>query len=297
MQYYHSFWEYLNNEGKKILSLTFNTSEETAKLPCTRYMEGKPLFLDGQFIPSSHIKSVHIFTSHKKINELIVPTKKEFLDMPNEKLLERCNHGIEGLYHCTGKFITEAPPQKAQQDIKIDSIKASQKNKVFIVHGRNEIPALKLQKFLKTKLKIDAEMFEDLKQKIGSKTIIELLEYIQNNACYAFVIVTKDDYGCLCEEVDNYKNKLMIGKEKINVSEVCEMFQYFKKRPRQNVVFEFGLFIGSLGRNNVCCLMEKGTQEKPSDIDGILYVGFHKSVREAFPEILEKMKDVDLVQV
>ena len=44
-----------------------------------------------------------------------------------------------------------------------------------------------------------------------------------------------------------------------------------RPRARQNVVFEFGYFIGKLGRERVCALV-KGDIERPSDSDGILYV-------------------------
>ena len=42
-------------------------------------------------------------------------------------------------------------------------------------------------------------------------------------------------------------------------------------RARQNVVFEFGYFIGRLGRERVCALA-KGDIERLSDSDGILHV-------------------------
>ncbi len=44
-----------------------------------------------------------------------------------------------------------------------------------------------------------------------------------------------------------------------------------KPRARQNVVFELGYFMGKLGRERVCPLF-KGEIEKPSDIDGVIYV-------------------------
>ncbi len=44
-----------------------------------------------------------------------------------------------------------------------------------------------------------------------------------------------------------------------------------RPRARQNVVFEFGYFIGKLGRGRVCALV-KGDFETPSDYDGVLYV-------------------------
>jgi predicted nucleotide-binding protein len=44
-----------------------------------------------------------------------------------------------------------------------------------------------------------------------------------------------------------------------------------KPRARQDVVFEFGLLAGKLGRERVCALV-KGDIERPTDIDGIVYV-------------------------
>ena len=37
------------------------------------------------------------------------------------------------------------------------------------------------------------------------------------------------------------------------------------------MIFEFGYFIGKLGRKRVCALV-KGDVEKPSDYDGVLYI-------------------------
>ena len=42
-------------------------------------------------------------------------------------------------------------------------------------------------------------------------------------------------------------------------------------RARQNVVFEMGFFYGLLGRDYVAVLYERGV-EKPSDIDGLVYI-------------------------
>lgn len=42
-------------------------------------------------------------------------------------------------------------------------------------------------------------------------------------------------------------------------------------RPRQNVIFELGFFIGQFGVHRVCVLAPPGV-ERPSDYDGIVYV-------------------------
>lgn len=49
-----------------------------------------------------------------------------------------------------------------------------------------------------------------------------------------------------------------------------------RPRARQNVVFELGFFIGKLGPARVAALL-KG--EKPSDFDGIAYIGLDPNSR------------------
>src|ERR1700722_233222 len=51
-----------------------------------------------------------------------------------------------------------------------------------------------------------------------------------------------------------------------------------RPRARQNVVFELGFFIGKLGAPRVAALL-KGNVEKPSDFDGIAYIGFDDANR------------------
>ena len=46
-----------------------------------------------------------------------------------------------------------------------------------------------------------------------------------------------------------------------------------RPRSRQNVIFEFGYFIGKYGRTRVRALV-KGDIEIPSDYSGVLYIQF-----------------------
>ena len=62
-----------------------------------------------------------------------------------------------------------------------------------------------------------------------------------------------------------------------------------KPRARQNVVFEFGLFVGKLGRNKVCCLY-KGNVKLPSDLDGLVYIPFNLSINEKQIDIIRELK-------
>ena len=83
---------------------------------------------------------------------------------------------------------------------------------------------------------------------------------------------------------------LLPNKTMVNIETVNKIVGTLSRRARQNVVFELGLFIGALGRDNVCCLLQKEVKEKLSDVDGILYKLFDKSVTEVFHEIEEELK-------
>lgn len=78
-------------------------------------------------------------------------------------------------------------------------------------------------------------------------TIIEKFEK-HANVAFAVVLLTPDDIGCAKKEPDQQK-----------------------PRARQNVILEFGYFLGKLGRGKVCALYKEGV-ELPSDLYGILHV-------------------------
>ena len=80
-----------------------------------------------------------------------------------------------------------------------------------------------------------------------SRTIIDKFEkYSQVD--FAVILCTPDDVGKLNSEADE-----------------------LRPRPRQNVVLEWGFFLGMLGRERVCALL-KGEVEIPSDYDGVLNI-------------------------
>ncbi len=70
---------------------------------------------------------------------------------------------------------------------------------------------------------------------------------------FAVVLLTPDDRGFL--ETEPHK---------------------VETRSRQNGVFEFGYFVGKLGREYVAALCAPGVA-RPSDIDGIVYIPYDAS--------------------
>ena len=137
-------------------------------------------------------------------------------------------------------------------------------NKIFIVHGHNNEVKESVARFIE-KLGVEAIILHE-QPNIG-KTIIEKFEKY-SKVGYAIILLTGDD----------------IGGPKNNDKST------FKLRARQNVILELGYFIGLLGRQRVCALLEKGV-EIPSDYDGILFVRYDESSTWKM-ELLRELKAI-----
>lgn len=143
-----------------------------------------------------------------------------------------------------------------------------QNNKVFVVHGHNE--AFK-QSVARTLEKIGLSPIILHEQANQGRTVIEKFEK-NADVGFAVVIVSADDLGKAKAEAE-------LG-----------------ARARQNVVFEWGYFVGRLGRQRVCALYEEGV-EAPSDMDGLVYTPLDKAGHWRFvlgKELKAAGYDVDL---
>ncbi len=115
---------------------------------------------------------------------------------------------------------------------------------VFIVHGHDE--ALKQQVARTVERLTGTSPIILHEQTDGGRTIIEKFELHANDVGYAVILLTGDDRGGLAGSDEQ------------------------RLRARQNVVFEFGYFVGRLGRPRVTVLHAEGV-ELPSDLSGVLY--------------------------
>jgi len=122
-------------------------------------------------------------------------------------------------------------------------------NEIFLIHGRDIGARETVARFLDT-LGIKATILQE--QPDESQTIIEKFERY-TEVDFALALFTPDDVGGLEDNA-------------------------LKPRSRQNVIFEFGYFIGKYGRNRVRALV-KGNIEIPSDYSGVLYIQFDESGR------------------
>ena len=115
---------------------------------------------------------------------------------------------------------------------------------VFVVHGRDEGAREKVARFLE-KLELKPVVLHEKPNE--GRTIIEKFEDYAHVG-FAVILLTPDDIGKLQDDAGDTK-----------------------PRARQNVILELGYFIGKLGREHVCALVQ-GDLERPSDYDGVLYI-------------------------
>jgi len=148
---------------------------------------------------------------------------------------------------------------------------------VFIVHGRDDKPKLELARMLE-KLGFNTIILSEQPNK--GRTIIEKLQEETVDVGYVFVILTPDDVGMEKELFE----KMQAEPEKYRGIGLCY-------RARQNVILELGYFVSKVGRNRVCCLY-KGDLELPSDIHGVIFKKFDKSVEECYKGIVEELRAV-----
>jgi len=269
--------------------MRYNIAKETIeKRIAIPYMRNKAFIFAGKVIHPSQVRQIVIFESEKLAEELVLPNGKTIREEEDVVYTAKSfAKRIKGVAVCTYQFITSPPVD--EELIETPTKPLGKKEKIFIVHGRDDKQALLLQKYLTGTLKKNAIMFDDLPDK--GKTIIEQLEYVRDNVGYAFAIVTPDDVGCLVEDIDQLEIVMTRGRKSLKVKELDEILDLLTTRPRQNVVFELGLFIGALGRDNVCYLLQKDVQDELSDLHGILHKSFDKSVKEVFHEIANELKE------
>lgn len=122
--------------------------------------------------------------------------------------------------------------------------KSKARQKVFVVHGHDEVATQTVARFLE-KLKLEPIVLSE--QPNEGRTIIEKFE-AHADVSFAIVLLTPDDLGCPKDRPDQ-----------------------LRPRARQNVILELGYFIGRLTRQRVCAL-HKGSTEIPSDFHGVVYV-------------------------
>lgn len=151
-----------------------------------------------------------------------------------------------------GKCGKPFPWMKTNTLQKKDLSMTQQSNRVFIVHGHDDAMKEAVARTL-TKLGLDPIILHE--QANEGKTIIEKFEK-WSDVGFALVLMSPDD---------------LAFPKTADVKKDTPTF-----RARQNVIFELGYFIGTLGRERVLVLQKDGV-ESLSDYSGVLYEKYDNS--------------------
>jgi predicted nucleotide-binding protein len=140
--------------------------------------------------------------------------------------------------------------------------------RVFIVHGHDDKSKSELELLLS---ELGLEPIVLHRQPDEGRTVIEKFEKY-SDVGYAFILLTPDDISYSAADIS-----------------VIDSERRKEYRARPNVIFEFGYFVGKLGRGNVCCLYT-GDTTLPSDVHGVLYKKFVSSIEEVAYAITKELK-------
>ena len=153
---------------------------------------------------------------------------------------------------------TPTPTANTSSDTRNPSIP----KRVFIVYGHDKKSQDELELILH-RLKLEPIVLEKIPG--NGDTLIEKLEEL-TNADFACVLLTPDDQGYSVQEP-----------EKIRF------------RARQNVVLELGMVLAKLGRSRVAILVKGKDLERPSDIEGLIYLRFTEHIDEVKSDIAAEL--------
>ena len=120
---------------------------------------------------------------------------------------------------------------------------ASPSPKVFLVHGRDNEAKNEVARFL-DKIGLEAIILHERAH--AGRHLLTKFQEEAGDVGFAVILITPDD---ACSGPGEPQ----------------------RSRPRQNVVFELGFFIGKFGTARVAALV-KGDVERPSDFDGVGYI-------------------------
>jgi len=139
------------------------------------------------------------------------------------------------------------------------------RNQIFVVYGHDKEARDQLESMLR-RWGLDPLILDQLPSK--GQTIIEKLEDYTGDVDFAVVLATPDDIGYRKGHQDE------------------EAF-----RARQNVVLELGMLLVKLGRPKVAILLRNQEEmERPSDIQGLIYIPFKTDLqKEVGPTLAKEM--------
>lgn len=215
-----------------------------------------------KWVRDTQVALEHIFGKESRhltdFNTIRYSLRNFSTSTPEHKFQQRYVEGLENAGYILTSMIEEIQEYWEEKDeregvsLHIASDAAPPQlgsNRIFIIHGHDGGTKETVARFI-SQLGLEPIILHE--QANQGKTIIEKFED-NSDVGYAIALITPDDAGSSIKEPENTR-----------------------QRARQNVIFEFGYFIGKLGRRRVAGLV-KGNIEVPSDYSGVLYIPIDES--------------------
>lgn len=241
------------------------------------YLAGETIVINGTTLDPKKLHRFIITSTDKNLDRTIEEIKIE--DAKDQSPYSMFGTSVKWRAIDTGKVVTDKyitkPPGSlvSKRSIEIDTtIKSKPNNKVFIVHGHDTELKNDTELFLKS-INLDPIVLH--RQLDEGLTVIEKFEK-HSEVTYAIILLTPDDIGFPISEIKK--------------TEIERAIEY---RARQNVIFEFGFFVGKLHRKKVCCIYKEGVT-LPSDLGGLIYKKVNKSVEEVGLFLMQELKNAGL---
>jgi len=136
---------------------------------------------------------------------------------------------------------------------------------VFVVYGHDSDARTQLEAMLR-RWDLEPLILDQLPSE-GATLIEKLEKYAREDVRFAVVLATPDDEGNVRGKPDEKK-----------------------LRARQNVVLELGVLLAKLGRPRVAILLkDQEHMERPSDLQGLIYLAFSEDVDEVKVTLAKEM--------
>jgi hypothetical protein len=160
-------------------------------------------------------------------------------------------------------------PWKAYLTDFIRYVDRKRNNKVFIIHGHGLGQRLLLERMLQ---RMGLEPVAMIDHPGGSRTFIEKFLDCARDCAYAVAVFTPDDV--------------------VEVATGGETKRYFQPRP--NAIFEVGWFAGTLGRERVLVVCQKGIQMF-SDFHGVETLEFATDIEEVYVKLERELRAQEIL--
>jgi predicted nucleotide-binding protein len=171
----------------------------------------------------------------------------------------------KGTWNVQGKNPEKVRPLLEQHwPMVSDGRSAKVSRNVFVVYGHDDNARNELEAMLR-RWDLNPLLLDQLPSE--GQTLIEKLEKYQSDVQFGVVLATPDDEGHRAGHLDEKTYRV-----------------------RQNVVLELGMLLTLLGRKRVAILLKDQVKtERPSDIQGLIYIPFKDSIKEAALSLAKEM--------